>query len=113
LFSLVFQSFQNFGLTALYQLNKKFVAEKLCENKSRPKMHCNGKCYLNKQLEKSAEEQSSNKLAPIKLQNLEYIVEAFFTINTTYRYSAINHFPISHTNIVNGFHSSIFHPPLA
>ncbi len=28
------------------------IAKTLCENKDQPKLHCNGKCYLNKQLGK-------------------------------------------------------------
>ena len=31
------------------------IADKLCVNKSNPQLHCNGKCYLSKQLKKSEE----------------------------------------------------------
>lgn len=33
-----------------YQVNKEYIARVLCENKSRPTLHCNGKCQLNKKL---------------------------------------------------------------
>src|SRR4051812_23661215 len=42
-----------------YSMNKGYIAETLCENKSRPEVHCFGKCYLNKQLAKAAEGQDA------------------------------------------------------
>lgn len=49
------QSFMQLGVVAYYQLNKTYITEKLCENKSNPKLHCNGHCYLTKQLKKAEE----------------------------------------------------------
>jgi uncharacterized protein YlzI (FlbEa/FlbD family) len=36
-----------------FYLNQKEIAAIECENKDRPEMNCNGKCYLAKQLEKA------------------------------------------------------------
>lgn len=33
-----------------FQLRKDFIAQHLCENRMRPELHCNGKCYLAKKL---------------------------------------------------------------
>ena len=49
------QGMVNLGLCAYYQLNKKMIADKLCVNKSKPQMHCDGKCFLSKQLKKAEE----------------------------------------------------------
>ena len=38
-----------------YQINKNEIAAKFCVNKNRPMMHCNGQCYLGKQLRKAEE----------------------------------------------------------
>jgi hypothetical protein len=46
------QSFSNLLILADYQLNKSYIIAELCINKSKPKMHCNGKCHLVKQLQK-------------------------------------------------------------
>ena len=43
------------GLCAYYEINKKMIADKLCVNKNNPTLHCNGKCYLSKQLKKAEE----------------------------------------------------------
>ncbi|WP_152559758.1 hypothetical protein [Hymenobacter sp. IS2118] len=44
-----------------YQLNKVRITELYCVNKARPKLHCNGKCYLMQQLRQA---DSSDKKAP-------------------------------------------------
>jgi hypothetical protein len=36
-----------------YGLNYGYITKMLCINKERPKLHCNGKCYLIKQLAKN------------------------------------------------------------
>jgi len=45
----------NLALCAYYEINKKEIADKLCVNKNKPMMHCNGQCYLGKQLKKAEE----------------------------------------------------------
>lgn len=46
------QVITKFAIVVNYALNKEYIAKTLCENKAKPKMHCNGKCHLKKQLEK-------------------------------------------------------------
>jgi hypothetical protein len=113
LFSLVFQSVQNLGFVALYRLNKKFIAEKLCENKSRPQMHCEGKCCLKKQLAKSAREEKDNKSSVVKNDNFVYEVVSFFNITICYHGSLTSCFPTIQSNLHCGFRYDIFHPPLS
>ena len=36
-----------------YQLNIDYIIETYCVNKEKPKLQCNGKCYLSKQLKKA------------------------------------------------------------
>jgi hypothetical protein len=54
-FSILAQGMVNLALCAYYQLNKKMITEKLCINKDKPQMHCNGQCYLGRQLKKAEE----------------------------------------------------------
>ncbi len=44
-----------------YWLNRSYVAQNLCENKNKPALHCDGKCYLSKQIKKDA---SNDATAP-------------------------------------------------
>lgn len=61
-------NFSRFFVYASFELNKKYIAEKLCENRDKPWLHCNGKCYFMKKIkqaedhEKSAEAQSQKNL---------------------------------------------------
>lgn len=51
-----------------YQLNYQYISTVLCENKDKPKMDCKGKCQLNKEIKKNAEEESKKQPA---LQNIQ------------------------------------------
>lgn len=55
---LMTQTFSKWVLILNYQVNKDYIAAKLCENKTRPQLHCNGKCLLMKKM-KAAEEKES------------------------------------------------------
>ncbi len=46
-------------VTIDYAINQNFIARTLCENKAKPEMHCNGKCFMKKQLARSGENQDA------------------------------------------------------
>jgi len=54
-FSIIAQGMLNLALCAYYQMNKQEIIAKFCVNKNRPMMHCDGQCYLGKQLKKAEE----------------------------------------------------------
>jgi len=60
LICVIASSFSRFFTYAGFEVNKKYIAERLCENKSRPWLHCNGHCYLMKKL-KLAEEKEKKQ----------------------------------------------------
>jgi hypothetical protein len=51
-----------------YAFNYDYIAKVLCINKDKPKLKCNGKCYLMQQLAKNAEEDSSKENLPKKVE---------------------------------------------
>ncbi|MBK9461959.1 MAG: hypothetical protein KA783_04780 [Chitinophagales bacterium] len=55
-----------------YQINQKYIAQNLCENRAKPQMKCNGKCHLKKQLEKANKDEQKTP------QNLTEKVEVLF-----------------------------------
>ena len=62
-----------------FYLNQKEITEKECENKNRPEMRCNGKCYLAKQLKKAEAELDSQKEKQEKsILNLKVLEEGIF-----------------------------------
>ena len=49
----------NCMIYAGFDLNQKYIASTLCENRDKPQLQCNGKCYLAKKI-KQAEEKEKN-----------------------------------------------------
>lgn len=64
------QCSMKFAIVAYYQLNKEYIAATLCENKDKPDMKCNGKCYLTKKIKTQEEKET-------KLPSLVKEAEAF------------------------------------
>ncbi|RYX87713.1 hypothetical protein EON73_00750 [bacterium] len=54
----------NFGrlyVFAGFGLNQKYIAATLCENRSKPWLHCDGKCYLMKKVKQVQEREKSEE----------------------------------------------------
>ncbi|HLW31064.1 MAG TPA: hypothetical protein VKX40_02300 [Aequorivita sp.] len=45
-----------------YIANYNYIVTELCENRDKPEMECNGKCYLTKQLAKESADGENNPL---------------------------------------------------
>jgi hypothetical protein len=106
------QTFSRFVVEADYFLNKSYIAKVLCINKERPQIHCNGKCYLAKQLKA---EQKKDQQTPIsKKSNIDL---QWFDVPTTPQFTNITedkittHLPASAADL-SSFHPAIFHPPI-
>lgn len=50
-----------------FKWNQEYIATTLCENRERPKLECDGKCYLKKQI-KEQQESDESPLLPKKGQ---------------------------------------------
>ena len=109
-FIMLFTSLNKLVYYAGYALNKNYIAKVLCENKAKPKLHCNGKCFLAKQL-KQAEKNEQKQNSPLKNQVEAFIVKHFefrcftFQIDEFGTPPALSYF---HTT-----HFKIFQPPQA
>lgn len=51
---------------AEYAVNYNYIVTTLCVNKSKPQLHCNGKCYLSKELAKTNADTESFPFNKIK-----------------------------------------------
>lgn len=47
-----------------YYSNKEYIASVLCENRDKPALACNGKCYLEKQLKKASNQDTHDHSIP-------------------------------------------------
>jgi len=98
-----------------YAVNYEYISEKLCENKDKPQLLCNGKCYLVKEMAKTSE--NTPKQSNLKISS--GFTDAFvadqifkFDFSTEYFtekdkpspfYKSFYHFLVG---------SDVFHPPL-
>lgn len=57
----------SWGTIAYYQVNRDYIARVLCENRARPDLHCDGKCYLAKKLK--AQQDKQDKETTDRVQN--------------------------------------------
>ncbi|HEY1007327.1 MAG TPA: hypothetical protein VGD92_09100 [Sphingobacteriaceae bacterium] len=51
---------------ASFVLNRKYIVEKLCENRAKPQLGCLGKCFLKKQLKQAAEQEKRDATSSLK-----------------------------------------------
>lgn len=115
-FSLIFMmltaNFSRFFIYAGFELNKNYIASELCENRDKPLMHCNGKCYLMKKL-KQAEEKEKNQSRAAQKGHFQ---EALITHKTNFNFlpqliKVINPFELPFA--LPRHSAAIFHPPQA
>ncbi|MFD3275142.1 hypothetical protein [Aquirufa echingensis] len=98
---------------AYYQVNRNYIAKNLCENRDKPKLNCNGQCYLAKKL-KAAEdkEQKSNSERLEKMPEIQLACEQLpnLAFQLSFFEFAEDHYPPAELET----QSSIllpFHPP--
>lgn len=92
---------------ANYLINNDLIVKNLCENRSRPELHCEGKCVLIKQVK--AESNNFNYLKIPKEFSDWIYNELAFEILLLLKSVTIDHY-FQTINIIKG-HYSIFHPP--
>ncbi|MFN8166406.1 MAG: hypothetical protein U0X76_09655 [Bacteroidia bacterium] len=56
------QSVSTAFVLAGYELNRSYISKNLCENKSKPSLHCNGKCHLKKELQKETDDSGNGSV---------------------------------------------------
>ena len=102
---------------AEYLINYDYIVTRLCENKDKPEMHCNGKCYLTKQLAKEAADEEENPFGNSRKTEIPHfiIAEKLPEFHFTYNPAADSHKSSGHKpNLYTSlFISEILHPPRA
>ena len=61
LVALLTANYSYFFVYAGFELNKKYIATTLCENRDKPLLHCEGKCYFMKKINQAGEKEKSNE----------------------------------------------------
>jgi hypothetical protein len=66
LFSILLPTLSPWGTIAYFRLNRDYIARVLCENRERPQLKCNGKCYLAKMLKKQQDKQDKDTTETVR-----------------------------------------------
>ena len=75
-------NFSRYFVYAGFELNKKYIAATLCENRDKPWMHCNGHCYFMKKVKAAQDAEKTDSRQAQK--NL--FQEVFVAPNTHVRF---------------------------
>jgi hypothetical protein len=73
-------TFSQWMLIASFDINQKYIASTLCENRNHPEKHCNGHCFLNKQLN-TQEKQNGNTATAKEKIAIQLFAEEFINNN--------------------------------
>jgi hypothetical protein len=107
---IVSSSFSRFFIFAGFELNKSYIATKLCENRNRPWMHCNGKCYLMKKIKQAEEKQNNAERESQKNLVQESYCEAIPEVKFYTQLLQVIAIPNHRIKLPQG-HNAIFQPP--
>ncbi|MCX6214360.1 hypothetical protein [Spirosoma sp.] len=104
------------GTIAYYNVNKAYIARVLCENRDKPQLHCDGQCYLAKQLK--AQQDRQDKETTERVNNTP-VIQLFCQDNLLFNFD--RYYPLLVSVAFSAYHSSaytapvqkLFHPPQA
>lgn len=102
------------ALVINYHVNQAEITRKYCENKAKPKLQCNGKCHLAKQLAKQEkQEKPSSETNKFKLDILDFTANISSLL--TFNYPALSlesNFNYHYSEFrSDSYLDDTFHPP--
>ena len=114
LFATLLPSVSQWGTIAYYHANKDYIARVLCENRDKPQLHCDGQCYLAKQLK--AQQDKQDKETTERVQNTP-VVQLFCQDNQPFQFQSLwtnllaSEFPDYHFPSYAAPLAGMFRPP--
>jgi len=96
-----------------YAVNYDYISTQLCENKAKPELLCNGKCFVKKELTKSSENQNckENKVQILKAD--VFLAQDFLSFSVNYVQEKTENVFHENCNFHHQqFFRKFFHPPL-
>ncbi len=105
------QTMSSVVIFAGYTLNKDFITKNYCINKDKPKLSCEGKCHLMKEL-KAHEQNESKPLSPLKEKMETIVYLSVFNSTPIYDKNVVVHISMPHTEkLPASYHILPFQPP--
>lgn len=113
IFSVLTVNYSRLFVYAGFKLNQSYITAKLCENRDKPFLHCNGRCYLIKKIRQAEDKQNNpESQAQKNLFQDVYFVTNFFHNSTLWSVGIENAFPSAgNCGKQAGTFLSTFRPP--
>lgn len=110
LLAVISANFSRLYVYAGFGINQKYIAANLCENRSKPWLHCDGKCYLMKKVKQVQEREKSEER-----QTQKSLFQESFLLGST----KVKFHTLLLQVIITPYHSicsvknpaAVFHPP--
>lgn len=102
--------FSQFFIYAGFELNQTYIVKELCENRSRPELNCNGKCFLKKKLQ-AAEEKERKQEQENQRNRYQETLPPVFELPVPLTVKLKVDYPQSITKATIQRSAGIFHPP--
>lgn len=109
-FAVLMQMFGSVAIIANYVINKELITKAFCVNRKKPKMRCNGKCHLMKELQKENKKEQS-PLTELKIQPSAQYFEDIIIFSFTFPSSEKTIFPEFVPGKTVSATIPVFHPP--
>lgn len=113
-FAVLLNALANLTVVLNYEVNKKYIISHFCINKSKPKLHCNGKCYMMRKMKQQEEQEKApagnSIVEKIQIQlffEKDFLFEPLPATSVTCSPAYQQHF------ISRSYYPLIFHPPTA
>jgi len=102
-------------MAGLFYSNQNNISSRFCINKAKPKLKCNGKCYLSKQLKQVNPAENANsenqESASLRIKTDPFIVTSLQLSKWTAIVFSAPFVPVSQQGYSSNYVADIFHPP--
>jgi hypothetical protein len=96
-----------------FYANQKYIAARLCENRDKPLLHCDGKCQLAKKIKSEQNKNRQNPERKTESKNETLSSKSFFATTIPTIQTSHPDWFIFNDGMLAGERSYIFHPPSA
>lgn len=111
LFTMIGANYSRFFIYTGFALNKSFIIKELCENRNRPEMKCEGKCFLKKRLAAAEEREKKQEREALNKATVDvFIINEAFVFPFNYALPNTD-YPVTLAFELSEFNTEILHPP--
>lgn len=110
IFALMASTFSKLSVFTNYLLNKEIITQKYCVNKNKPKLKCEGKCHLSKEISKQDKQENSGKILK-EISEFPLIFDGNQTALSMPSITAFNKIWRNSVFLLSDYFHSILRPP--